>query len=515
VLGDLPEPAVPGHDLPAVPYALSDLPKEQAQRPDVIDFATLGHKYVIGSARSGRTQTLRTIAGALADRIGVEDLHLYGLDCGSGGLLALTALPHCGAVVQRTQTDRVARLLGRLVEELAARQERLAARGFASVTEQREAVAADERLPHVVLLLDRWEGFVAALSELDGGKLLTAIMTLLNEGASAGIHCIVSGDRSLGAYRMAAITEDKLVLRMADRADYSAVGLSPRTLPDTVGDGRGFHPDGAVETQVAVLDGAVTGQGQAAALAAIGLRATARDAHLPRIRRPFRIDVLPSTIGYDEAAAMAAAGGVRQPMWALLGVGGDDLDARGPDFARTPVFVLAGPPKSGRSTALATMARWLCDAGVPVVAVAPRPSPLRQVEGLRGLLTAERLTTEDLAPLLEPAGPVVLVLDDAELHKDTPAADLLKAYVRSAGDRGRGLVMGGSATDLATGYAGWHAEARKARAGAVLCPQGLSDGELIGIPRLPRSLVGEPVKPGRAHLHLGDGSLVTVTVPRL
>jgi S-DNA-T family DNA segregation ATPase FtsK/SpoIIIE len=75
--------------------------------------------------------------------------------------------------------------------------------------------------------------------------------------------------------------------------------------------------------------------------------------------------------------------------------------------------------------------------------------------------------------------------------------------------------MGGSATDLAGGYTGWHAEARKARSGgALLCPQGLSDGELIGVARLPRSLVGEPVKPGRAHLHLGDGALLTVTVPQ-
>lgn len=29
-----------------------------------------------------------------------------------------------------------------------------------------------------------------------------------------------------------------------------------------------------------------------------------------------------------------------------------------------------------------------------------------------------------------------------------------------------------------------------------------------------RSLVGEPIEPGRAHLHLGDGALLTVTVSR-
>ena len=38
------------------------------------------------------------------------------------------------------------------------------------------------------------------------------------------------------------------------------------------------------------------------------------------------------------------------------------------------------------------------------------------------------------------------------------------------------------------------------------------DGDLIGV-RLPRSIVGDPVLPGRALLHLGDGSLITVAVP--
>jgi len=491
---------------------LADLPGQQAQRAEVVDLSVLGHRFVIGSARSGRTQTLRTIAGALADSLSTEDVHLYGLDCGSGGLLPLTALPHCGAVVQRTQTDRVTRLLDRLVEQVAARQEQLSAGGFASVTEQRAAVGPAERLPHVVLLLDRWEGFVAGLAELDGGRLQAAVMTLLHEGASAGVHCIISGDRTLSNYRMSSVTEDKLVLRMADRSDYTATGLNPRTMPDTLGDGRAFQPDGAVELQIAVLDGPVTGQGQAAALTAIGAAATARDAAVPRSRRPFRIDVLPASLTYAAAADFGGPG--RPPLWALTGVGGDDLDARGPDLGRTPVFLVAGPAKSGRSTVLTTMARWLLDAGVPLVVVAPRPSPLRELAGLRGLITSEVLTPDELGPLLEADGPMVLLLDDAELHKDSKAGDLLKTYLRTAADRGRGLVVGGSTTDLSAGYSGWHAEARKGRTGALLSPQGLADGELIGV-RLPRSLVGDPVKPGRAHLHLGDGALITVAVPRL
>ena len=53
-----------------------------------------------------------------------------------------------------------------------------------------------------------------------------------------------------------------------------------------------------------------------------------------------------------------------------------------------------------------------------------------------------------------------------------------------------------------------------ARAGALLCPQGLSDGELIGVARLLGSPVSELVKRGRAHVNLGDGRLIIVTGPQ-
>jgi S-DNA-T family DNA segregation ATPase FtsK/SpoIIIE len=514
-LDDLPAPREVTTDLPAVAWALADLPRQQAQRAEAISLETFGHKLVVGSGRSGRTQTLRTIAGALADRISARDLHLYALDCGSGGLLPLADLPHCGAVVQRTQPERVLRLLQRLLDEVAARQEVLASGGFADLTEQRSSVPPDERLPHVVLLLDRWEGFLSSVADLDGGKPQSAIMTLLSDGAGVGVHVVIAGDRTLGTFKMMSLTEDRLVLRMNERSDYSTLGLNPRTLPEELGEGRGFAVDGVVETQVAVLPGELSGQGQAAAVREIAARARVRDADVPRDRRPFRVDVLPATISWADALAYRE-GEPAAPMFALLGVGGDDLEALGPDLAATPVFMLGGPPKSGRSTALLSMTLTLLRAGTEVAVIAPRPSPLRGLEGrpgVRGVLTDAELSRELLDPLLAGDGRMVLVIDDAELHKDTPVAAQLKAYIRSAADAGRGLVVGGTSADLSSGFAGWHAEARKARSGAVLSPQQMADGDLVGV-RLPRSAIGDQVKPGRGLLHVGGGQLATVVVAR-
>jgi S-DNA-T family DNA segregation ATPase FtsK/SpoIIIE len=89
---------------------------------------------------------------------------------------------------------------------------------------------------------------------------------------------------------------------------------------------------------------------------------------------------------------------------------------------------------------------------------------------------------------------------------------VLRRIVKGAAGPGRALVLGGSADDLCGGLSNWQVEAKKARQGALLSPQGLSDGDLIGA-RVPRSSVGAPVQPGRALLHLGDGQLVTVQVP--
>ena len=50
-----------------------------------------------------------------------------------------------------------------------------------------------------------------------------------------------------------------------------------------------------------------------------------------------------------------------------------------------PSFVVAGPPRSGRSNALVVMASTLGARGARVVVVAPRPSPLTTMADLPGV----------------------------------------------------------------------------------------------------------------------------------
>ncbi|MBZ6288064.1 FtsK/SpoIIIE domain-containing protein [Streptomyces olivaceus] len=510
--------AAPGK-LPPAPFGIEDLPSDQARRPVVVDFASFGHLMIGGAPRSGRSQVLRTIAGSLARTHSVADVHLYGIDCGNGALNALTRLPHCGAVVGRNQTERVVRLVNRLKGELSGRQDLLADAGFADIGEQRASVAEDERLPHIVVLLDRWEGWVPTLGEVDHGSLTDELQTMMREGASVGIHLVLTGDRTLLVGRIATLTEDKYGLRLADRGDFSALGIPTRKVPEEIPPGRAFRNEAGTETQFALLSEDTTGQGQAAAITAIGEAATARDTEVPRARRPFRVDSLPSRIAFPDAWEMRDPEASRSKLWALIGIGGDEIVGFGPDLADgVPSFVIAGPAKSGRSTVLMNVAQSLLAQGTRLVVAAPRQSPVRQLDGREGVLkvfTGDDIDEDEFEELIDeasPEEPIAVLIDDGEILEDCDAESQMKKIVSRGAERGLALVIAGDEEDVCSGFSGWQVDAKKARRGILLSPQESSSGDLIGL-RISRGMVGGQVAPGKGMLHLGDGELRTVVVP--
>ncbi|NEA40978.1 cell division protein FtsK [Streptomyces sp. SID11385] len=497
----------------SAPYGIEDHPATQSRRHLSLVLDTFTHLLIAGSPRSGRSQALRTLAGSVARAHSCADVHLYGIDCGDGALAALTSLPHCGAVVARHETDRATRLLTRLTEELTSRQALFTRLGHAGIAEQRATAPPTERLPHLLVLLDRWEGWLPTLGAHDHGELTEQIQALLREGASAGLHLVLTGDRQLLLGRLASLTEEKYALRLADRADYSLVGIPPRSLPTHIPPGRAFRAESGTATQFALLDAPPEGRAQTAALTAIGAATTARDKAVPAARRPFRLDALPPRIAFAEAWKLRTPD--RGPLWALAGVGGDTLTALGPDLSTAPpAFVVAGPTRSGRSTALCSLARSLHANGTRLVLVTPRPSPLRDLASQADVLfTGPGLKAADLdAALAGAEGPAVVLVDDAEDLADCDASPVLARLLREGGTRARALLLAGEEDELCDRYSGWLAEARTAHRGLLLSPRSASAGDLAGL-RLTRADTGGPVLPGRGLLHLGGGEPVRVTVP--
>ncbi|SEG90694.1 DNA segregation ATPase FtsK/SpoIIIE, S-DNA-T family [Thermomonospora echinospora] len=513
-------------DPPPVEFGVTDLPETQSRRPLSLDLPADGHLYIAGAAQSGRSTALRTLAGSLASACSPFDVHLYAIDCGGGALLPLVSLPHCGAVVGRDQLDRCERLLAALSSEVARRQQLLAEAGFATLAEQRATVASSDRLPWMVLLLDRWEGFLGAFEHYDYGRLVDAFVRLLREGAAVGLRAVCTGDRTGLGGQISTVFGRRLVLRMADPMDYGYAGLNERQIPAFMPPGRVLEQTGPGrpprESQIGLLADDPSGPAQVAALQQIARACTGRYGRLPRRLRPLHVDELPVRVTYAEAMALEPDHLAPSPLWALVGVGGDTLAPVGVDLLNEgPGFVVAGPPRSGRSTTLLTIVGSLLDPAVggglvPVLLLTPRRSPLSALKGhpgVLGVLDADA-AEDDLLDAVGEEHRYVVVVDDAELLDETALDDALRGVLRTARDGEHAVVIGGTTEDLGRGYRGFLSDARRSRSGVLLSADSPDDGELFGL-RLPRN-AGLAGPTGRGLLVLqGSTSQIQVALPPL
>lgn len=354
----------------------------------------------------------------------------------------------------------------------------LAASGLGSLEEQRGTVDAGSRLPWIVLLVDGWEGLQAAYDQVDHGRPLDLLGRLVREGAAAGFRVVLTGDRGVLTSRVGSAFSRRLILRLADPTDYGLAGIPPRRVPLAMPPGRVLVGADGIEAQLALLDG----ESQVTALERIAAAARGRSVDLPPDRRPMRVEPLPSRVELAdiEAEAKAVATG---PGWALVGLGGDDLVPLGVDLLdHGPAAVVAGPPGSGRTTALATIGRWLRHQGRPIAIVAHRRSPLRALGDEPGVVTCVGTDGADaLDEALRTHPDLTVLADDAETLHDTPIERVLLAVLRPDAPGTASMVLAGSAADLAGCFRGVTVEARRGRTGLLLGPLSPIDGDLLGV----------------------------------
>lgn len=486
-------------------FGVTDLPSQQRRALLALDLVRGSHLMLVGGPRSGRSTALRTLAGSLARDNAPGDVHLYAIDCGSNAMLPLVGLPHTGAVVTRDQPERVRRLVDRLRNEITRRQQLLADLGVSSAAEQRASAPAEERLPWMVLLLDAWDGFVSAFEKFNYGQLIESMQQIFREGAAVGLKAVITGDRRGLTGQISSAFPDKLILRLADVTDYTSAGFRPKDIPSEMPSGRALQMsnDGMLESQLALLAADPSGQAQVAALQEIGRRAREVMPAPRPSQAPMRVDALPNRITLSQALALAPDFAPPSPLWVMLGVGGDELQPIGIDLEEFgPGFVIAGPPKSGRSTSLVTAATALLDRGTSLILVTPRRSPLRALAGragVAGLLNGESTKNEVEELVKGLSEPYVVVVDDAELVYDTPVDKAITEVMRTGMDGGHAVLAAGTTDSLSSQYRGFVSTARKSRNGLLLMPRNPSEGELFGV-RLPANSGGGPV---------GSGLLIT------
>ncbi|HEX3335628.1 MAG TPA: FtsK/SpoIIIE domain-containing protein [Jatrophihabitans sp.] len=459
--------------LTSIPFGLVDLPAEQRRETLTLDLTDGTSLLVSGAPRTGRTAALTSIALAAAQRLGPQRLQLYVIDptAALAGIAAL--LPHCASVAGPDEPELALRLLGRLDAECARR---VAARG---------AGTGPVDAP-MLLLIDGWQNVLASLGDAEATVCADLLASLLRAGAPAGLTVVVAGDRTVLAPRFSGAFAAKLVLRLADVADYGLAGISPRDVPAAMPPGRALRAADAAVVQLA-HDGVAVDAGATAA----GIASSWATSRAPGLdQRAIRVRPLPRHVCLADLPV--------EPGRMAVGVVGDAaVPLRIDPFVGAGRILIGGPPRSGRSTLLRSLLAQAVHGGLRTVVSAPARSPLAadaRRAPVRLIDPADRTSVLG-AP---PAQPTLLLVDDSETLVDAAVGEELVSWMR-ASDAPLAAVVAGRADDLATTYRGVAAEVRRSHCGILLRP-GPVDGELLGV-RLPRRASAGP--PGRGVI-VGD-----------
>ncbi|WP_229023237.1 FtsK/SpoIIIE domain-containing protein [Actinomarinicola tropica] len=451
----------------------ADDPANQRQHASVVDLASGGGLLVIGTGGSGKTTVLRTAAASasLDDmRSGGGHVALFVLDFSSGELRSLTALPQCCGVGTLDDLEATTRIIETLDAEVA----------------RRRALPSDapgsERGPTVLLLVDGYANLIEALQNTRGGQeqtsdqWLSSFHRVVLDGRQVGVHAVMTADRA-GAVRSAifASMTRRLVLRQVDPAETNALGV-PST--QSFGPGAGYL-DG-LRIQVATLGGPDVDE--ATALASF--------AGIIDVSPPDLLGApLPATI---PRPARPPRRGARDGVVGIADISGDEVPF---DLTNLDVLV-TGPPQSGKSWALRSMAEQVEAAGATVYAIGAEDSGLRRFPWAAcawGAADAQTLLGTMKAELEFPGREAVVVIDDLDLLEG-PAFD---GAVMGLGPN-RSIRFLGSSTSF--GYSNNEVVKRVRAARQVLYLQPSSSREVaetIGVMRLPLLRLGLQMPPGR------------------
>ena len=466
--GETPLPDPPPDGAPQATLGVADQPDRQRQVPWSWLPASHGNLLLMGQAGSGTQDGLLGAACSLASARGPDRLRIYGLDSGRGRLAELEHLPHTGSVVPLSDAERLERLLAMLRDRVGQNP-------------------PPPSQPWLVLLVDDLGELRTALSE-------TGLEDLFGEicrGRPARrVATAAAADQARAVPpSLSAAFGARLVFSLADPLDWSMLGMRPGM--------DGLPPRRAADPRTGDYV-------QVAAVTEADVKRTAQRAADGPPAPP--IPVLPRRVSLRQTAQ---AGSMTDLEWALpLGMDGASLQPTAITLHGGDHLLIAGPNRSGRSTALLTAAsavRILCPQ-TALAAVCPRPSPLADHPGLEAVF--RRL--EDAEPLLNDRTDgkrLILLIDDAEETPDHgPAEPVIE---RRTG--GITVIAAGRTDVLRTAHRHWTSLLRNRRRGVILSPSDRADGDLFGV-RLPAPRTGP--FPGRGYVIEGGAArLIQLAVP--
>ncbi len=439
------------------PYALDDLPDVQTQRPRRWLPASDGNLLIIGGTAAERSSLVATMLVAAADHLPAEGLHSYVIvGSGSNPLVALEALPGCGAVVASDDAERLQRLLTHLDADL----------------DQRLAGSTAGRT-HQVLVVDDISVLTRALDLGDAdSRGLDTVERLVAHGSRAGVSVLVTSGSDAGVpASLLRHFGSRVVLQLDDRRAYRALGVDGGRIPIQTR-GRAITMPEQVETQIASLDD-------------LASAVTTSAERPPLLSPPLPVPATPTTVSLDTIIDAVAFDGHN---WRLpLGINTLTLAPIALHVPRGGGAMIAGDIGTGKSLLLATLACGALRLGddVAVYVAAATSGPLLALPGLAGattLLGIEQWATQ----LFEDTGrPRLVLIDDADR-----AGDAVLERLAALDDPGITVIVAGRTRQLAADDH-WTSPIRSQRRGVIVRPLA-SDGIIFGLQlRLTTTHLGE------------------------
>jgi DNA segregation ATPase FtsK/SpoIIIE, S-DNA-T family len=299
-----------------VPVGVVDRPFEQCRTPLMVELSgAAGNVAVVGAPRAGKSIALRTLITALAATYDPARVRFYCLDFGGGGLGALRALPHVGAVAGRAEPDLVRRMIAEMESTVRSRE-----------THRADPGSGEASFGDVFLVVDGWASLRHEFEDVEA-----PITALAAQGLSFGVHVVLSASR--WAEIRPALKDQvgtRIELRLADPADSEIDRKRARDIPHDR-PGRGLSREGLHMLIALPAD---------------------RICHGESVAPP--IPLLPARVDHD--TVVSRANGRHGPQ-VVLGLEERGLQPIPIDFGRHPHLLVLGDNECGKTATLRTVCR--------------------------------------------------------------------------------------------------------------------------------------------------------------
>ena len=451
-------------------FALLDSPELQEQRHLTFNLALQQNTLLVGGPRSGKTSALCAIAHALSASPS-EIPWMYGFDFGHHGLSGLSNLPTWGGTASPQDMGKVCRLIDMLDEMKRYRGEQ------SSLSRTHNPI---------VVFVDNWAAVSASLQSLEYSSYWDKLSRLINDGRGAGLFFMVTADRaSAVSPSIRAGFETEFTFRISNQQDILAADRRAAATIATLPDGRAINRAGhQLQFMLPPSQPSQQHQNSEYSLATPG-------------QQP-RLQTLPEVVSQTLLPKTRAL----EQVWCAVDEGAKPAAV---DLMRVPMFLVVGPPRSGKSAALSTLARELMESCLidSAYLLSPKRTSLSDSAFWDSVamtsVESEVLINEILEGATSRSKPPLVVIDDADDWADIshPMAAPIDSLLRLAGEGGLVLLVAASTSKAQRAFSGWLASLKTQQHGILL--HGSPDSADVFSLRLPRPL-NQVEPPGRGYL---------------